>query len=528
MEHKRVKSIKFDEVNFYSKLIKDYLSGDLKEKGLVDWDYSLEQLAKNKSRNYSSETRKLVHAALINQYNGFDLSIKEKEHLEQFSKEECYSITTGHQLMLIGGPMFFYTKIMDVVNLCKEISTSDQPVVPIFWMASEDHDYEEISKVHLFGKTLSCEGDNKGPVGRIPKEYFSEFLNTVNDVLGDGEQFAEIKSIINDSFNNGSNLSQITRIFVRELFKDEGLLIIDGDDPELKGLFREAFEKELTENCSHESSKSHIEKLGVEYKIQVKPRDINLFFIEDEVRKRIVNTNSGFSTPDAIHNWTDIEIVNLIASSPERISPNVILRPVYQEVLLPNLAYIGGAGEIAYWLELKPVFKAFNVDFPLPIVRNPYFIIPEKSYTWLEEQGVEVERLFEDIDLLVNKMTKEISSDEISFDLEYSQLKSFYEALKNKGLKVNPQLEKVVFGEEKRAISALQNVEKRFLKAEKQKHEGHLNKLKVIHAKLFPNGKPMERVDSFIPLLIDKKFDFKKSLKQTGSVFNKRIYFLIK
>ena len=84
MEHKRVKSIKFDEVNFYSKLIKDYLSGDLKEKGLVDWDYSLEQLAKNKSRNYSSETRKLVHAALINQYNGFDLSIKEKEHLEQF------------------------------------------------------------------------------------------------------------------------------------------------------------------------------------------------------------------------------------------------------------------------------------------------------------------------------------------------------------------------------------------------------------------------------------------------------------
>lgn len=518
-----MKSFDFKEVDFYSSLINDYLSGELKNKGLIDWDYSIEQINKNKSRDYSSRTRKIVHEELIKQYSRFELTEKETENLNLFSLNNSFTITTGHQLMLLGGPMFFYTKIIDVIKLCNEVSTLDSPVLPVFWMASEDHDYEEISKVNLFGKVIDCPGKNEGPVGRIEAKYFDDFLEKVNQIIGEGAQFSKIKKQINKAFLKGENLSEITQIFVRELFKDDGLLIIDADKPELKLLFREVAKDEVFKNKSAKSSEGHLEELSKDYKIQVTPREINLFYIDDNFRKRIIEVENGFATSDGIFNWSREEMVFLLSECSDRISPNVILRPVYQEVLLPNLAYVGGAGEIAYWLELKPVFKAFNIDFPLPLIRTSYFILPEKNKTWLETQGIELIKLFEDIDVLINEFAKSLSGDNINFEKEFEELKKFYEALRFKGDKVSSQLEKVLIGEEKRAFSALKNVEKRFLKAEKIKFEQVLNKLRNIKDKLFPKNKPMERIDSFIPLISNPDIEFKSTLENTPSLFQKSI-----
>lgn len=526
MEPKKMKLFDYKDVNFYPNLISDYLSGELKNKGLIDWDYTINQLEKNKSREYSLETRKVVHEELTKQYSKFDLTAKEEEHLSLFSKENTFTITTGHQLMLLGGPMFFYTKIMDVIKLCKELSTVDSPLIPVFWMASEDHDYEEISKVNLFGRVVECPGENKGPVGRIDSKYFESFLNQINQLLGDSEQYAEIKSIINKAFTEGENLSQITRLFVRGLFKEDGLLIIDGDSVALKSLFKPVAEKELFEKAVFRASDAHIKLLSKDYKIQVTPRELNLFYIEDEVRQRIIETEKGFSTPEGSYSWSVDEMTSLIQNNPEKISPNVILRPVYQEVVLPNLAYVGGAGEIAYWLELKPIFDGLKIDFPTPLVRTPYFIFPEKNAIWLEDQNIELLNLFGDIDVLVNEVVKSLSGDDISFEKEFKELKSFYDALKLKGERVQPQLEKMILGEEKRALSSLQNVEKRFVKADKQKHEQVLNKLRNIKGKLFPNNKPMERVDSFIPFLVNSNIEFKKQLLEASNLFDKKIYVL--
>lgn len=522
-----MKLIDFDKVDFYPALIKDYLSGALKGKGIIDWDYSQEQLELNKLNPFSSATRKIVASVLKEQYSAFDLTAKEIEHLQLIEEDNTYTITTGHQLVLLGGPLFFYTKIIDVIKLAKDLSKTDSRVLPVFWMASEDHDYEEISKVNLFGKTISCPGENKGPVGRMSRSYFNEFLAEVNEVIGEGEQFQDIKSIINKAFKEGENLSQVTRRFVRELFKDEGLLIIDGDDPKLKGLFQEVMSKELSEGLAFNSSKNIIESLSKDYKIQVNPREINLFYIEDDCRLRIIKTNDGFSTPNNEFSWSNHEMELMVKNHPERLSPNVILRPVYQEVLLPNLAYVGGAGEIAYWLELKPVFDAFNVPFPNPLVRKANFIIPEKLLNWLADNQIEVTDLFGDIDLLVNDFTKSISDSTIDLVVEENQLKEFYKALLAKGKSINSQLEKVVLGEEKRALGALKNVEKRFLNADKQKYEQQINKLKNIYNKFFPGGAPMERVDSYIPEIASNKALFIKALEK-GSIFDKKIRILSK
>lgn len=522
-----MKLIDSNTVNFYPEIITDYLSGELKSKNIIDWDYSLEQLSINKNQEYSSKIRTVVHQSFLKQYAGFELTEKEAANIDLFSKEATHTVTTGHQLMLLGGSMFFYTKIIDVIKLAKQLSTVENPVLPIFWLASEDHDYQEISSINLFGKKISCPGANKGPVGRIPRAHFESFLQGINSIIGERDDFFRIKEIINKAFSLGENLSQITRRFVRELFKDEGLLIIDGDCKELKSLFSEIAQKELFQEITLCSSEKYLNQLKSQYKLQVKPRQINLFFIEDGTRKRLIKTEKGFSTSDHSIFWTSSEMKKLVVNSPEKISPNVLLRTVYQELLLPNLAYVGGASEIAYWLELKPVFNAFKINFPLPLVRNTYFVLSEKNTQWLDKNKISFQTLFNNIDIQVNELTKSLSSNLLSFQEDFEFLKEFYLRLKLKGLKINRQLEKVVIGEEKRANSALKNLEKRFVNAEKKNFEQELMKLKNIINKLFPSEKPMERVDSFINFISKDFSGFNNQLEVAPSLFEQKIIFII-
>ncbi|MBI34997.1 MAG: bacillithiol biosynthesis cysteine-adding enzyme BshC [Flavobacteriales bacterium] len=517
--------IKSNKVDFYPRIISDYLSGELKAKKIVNWDYSEKQLLDNKGRSYSSSNRAIVYKALKNQYSPFELTEKEKFNLALFSKETTFTITTGHQLMLLGGPLFFYTKIMDVIKLSKQISTSQNAVLPIFWMASEDHDYQEISKVNLFGKTISCPGNNAGPVGRIQSKHFKSFIKEVNQVLGDDKEFSHVKELINQAFDSGKNLSHITRVFIRELFKEEGLLIFDADSRELKTLFKDVARKEFFEQIVTNSSKDHLNKIKQDYKLQVKPREINLFYIENGIRKRFVRTKEGFSTSDQSMFWTPDEIEELIDKTPEKISPNVLLRPVYQEILFPNLAYVGGAGEVSYWLELKPVFNALKIGFPIPILRNSYFVLTEKNFDWLSSRNLFSEALFDDVNVQINALTKFLSSNPISLDQDFEFLKKFFHNLKIKGDEIDVQLKKVIEGEEKRANSALKNVEKRFLKAEKKKHQEDILKLVNIINKLFPGSKPMERVVSFIPFLAKDLNRFKHQIETSPNVLEKKIVF---
>lgn len=504
-----MKSINSKDVQFYSPLINDYINGELKKKNIISWEYSEEQLINNtKNRRFSKEDRSVLVSAIQSQYQDLDLTESELNSIDLLGKNTTFTITTGHQLSLIGGPQFFYTKILDVINLAKKLSIKHEVnFVPVFWMATEDHDYEEISSVNLFGKKINCPGENKGPVGRISSSYFNDFLKEVNSVLGDGEIYAQIKSLINSSFNTSKTLAQATRIFVRGLFADKGLVIVDGDDTQLKNRARNIFESELCNKVAFHSVSAQIEKLQG-YKIQVNPREINLFYMEDSIRQRILKNDFGYSTVDNNYNWTNSEMKELISASPDKISPNVLIRPLYQEVVLPNVAYMGGAGEIAYWLELEGMFKAFNVDFPIPIVRTSYFSASNKSICWLKELGVEFSDLFGNNDLLRNNVALKISDVEINFQEEENGLNELYAKLLEKALKIDSNLEKVILGEKKRAISALNNVEKRFVNAEKKKHEQTLNKLDNSIQKLFPNGSPMERVDSFIPLLANPNFEF--------------------
>jgi bacillithiol biosynthesis cysteine-adding enzyme BshC len=504
-----MKVINSKEVEFYPSLINDYISGELNEKGIIDWEYSEDQVLKNAiNRNFSKAQREILFDVLKEQYRNCKLTEEEEKSLSLLNSDNSYTITTGHQLNLLGGSQFFYTKILDVIRFSKKMSKDSKfDFVPVFWMATEDHDYEEISSVSLFGKKITCPGVNRGPVGRMSNSYFKDFLIEVETILGDGERFKKIKEIISTSFNESATLAEITRTFVRALFSDKGLLIIDGDHKALKQQFSKAVQQEVSHQTTFKAVNQQIALLA-NYKIQVNPREINLFYIEDNSRDRIVKTDNGYSTVANLKSWSLESFKKFTKSNAESISPNVLLRPLYQETILPNVAYMGGAGEISYWLELEPMFKEFDISFPLPIVRTSYFVVSEKQMNWLENKGVDFKDLFGNKDKLFNDLIKKIGSSEISLNFEKTELQDFYKKLLKKAKSISPDLEKVILGEEKRALGSLINVEKRFSNAEKKNHEQTISKLENIISKVFPNGSPMERVESFIPVIVREEFEF--------------------
>lgn len=522
MELKNTKLINCKSVNFYPKLIQQYIDNELKNKQIVDFDYSENELKRQlKNRSYSAEQRAVLVNALQKQYQGFDLTNAEKNNLAHLNNSNCFTITTGHQLVLLGGPLFFYSKILDVVQLAKKMSSASNHVVPIFWMASEDHDFEEIASVRIFGKKITAAGNNKGPVGRLKNSVFKEFLTEIKALLQNDDRYSVIVELISTAFESGKNLSEITRIFVRFFFKDEGVLIIDGDDENLKRLFIPAIKAELTNQTLFKATQDVLQNFNNEgFKIQVNPREINLFFIQDGLRERIVPSEKGFKTVNNTHSWSHDELLKLVDEQPQCFSPNAVLRPVYQEVILPNIAYVGGAGEIAYWLELPKAFKAFGIHFPMPIVRKSYIVVQHKLLQWLTDNAWDLSSLFKIPELLEKEFAEKIADDTVKLTNEISELTVFFDKLKVKGESIAPQMAKVVLGEQKRAISALENVEKRFLNAEKQKHDQQLNKLLNIQERVLPNQKPMERGESFLPLFVNPSLDLKKALVNYTNVFD--------
>lgn len=419
-----------------------------------------------------------------------------QENINSLSKPNTYTVTTGHQLGLLGGPMYFIYKIISTINLAKELNKThaDKSFVPIFWLASEDHDKEEINHIHLFGKKITWETNQTGAVGEFNLSDIKQFLNEVK------ESFREIPDDINSLINiyeTASNLTEATINFVNHLFENEGLVIIDGNDKELKELMIPVFKKELlerkSEKCVLETSRK-LDELG--YKTLIHPREINLFYLKDGIRERLVYEHDKFHVLDTNISFSESEIIQELETHPERFSPNVVLRPLYQETILPNIAYIGGPGEISYWLQLKSTFEQYNTPFPILIPRNFILLLPSYIQKKIEKTGISKEDLFLEKDALIKKYI--IENSEITFDEEIEGLEEVFSLAKEKVVNIDFSLEKTVIAELKKAQNAIQQIKAKAIKAEKRNNETLVNQLASIKDALFPQNTPQERHDNVL------------------------------
>ena len=363
-------------------------------------------------------------------------------------------------------------------------------------MATEDHDFEEINYFNFKGKKFRWNKESTGPVGRLTTEGLDAVFEVFTKELGTNSNAQKIKELFQKSYLEHSNLAEATRFLANELFSEYGLVILDADDAELKRVLIPFIKDELENQTSYKEVTTTIEKLK-EYPIQVTPREINLFYIENNLRERIVFENGTYKVNHTNLSFSKEEIFQLIETDPEKFSPKVILRPLYQEVLLPNLCYIGGSGEIAYWLELQSFFKAAKVSFPMLLVRNSVVLATEKQIKKADALHLSWADLFGKQKDLVNQKTKAIS--EINLDLTdlKAQLKKQFDDLYSIAKQTDNSFIGALKAQEIKQIKGIDHLEKRLLKAQKRKYADVLTRIIHLQNELFPNQSLQERQTNF-------------------------------
>ena len=329
----------------------------------------------------SRETRTTLVNSLKNQYRNTKISGKTSQNIQSLLQENTFTITTGHQLNLFTGPLYFLYKIISTINLTEQLKQEfpKENFVPIYWMASEDHDFEEIHYFNFKEKKVTWNRNDFGAVGRLFTQNLEFVFDEFSKLLGDSTNAKKLKKLFSDAYLEHKNLTDATRFLANELFGEYGLVILDGDDADLKRQFLPYVKDELFKNTSFNEVSKTIEELKKHYKIQVNPREINLFYLTDELRERIIFKDGIFKINNTDIDFTLEELEYELKLHPERFSPNVIMRPLYQEVILPNICYIGGGGELAYWLELKQYFEKVEVPFPILLLRNSALLISVKQ-----------------------------------------------------------------------------------------------------------------------------------------------------
>src|SRR5690554_3226146 len=494
-------SIPYSQTGYFSKLMIDYLSQDHRIKSLYHRFPTLENFKlqiEEKQQSFSVDKRKILVKQLLSQYQSVDFSDLTLQNIQLLKNENTFTIVTGHQLNLFTGPLYFLYKIISTINLCKELKKQypEHHFVPVYWMATEDHDFEEINFFNFNRMKFQWNKEASGPVGRLSTEGLEAVFEHFKQHLSFGNNAKKLVDLFENAYLKHDNLADATRFLANELFGKEGLVILDGDDVELKKMFIPHIKEELL----HQSAIKEVEKtysLLKNYNIQVNPREINLFYIENNLRERIIFEENQYKILNTDLAFSQQELLNLVDSNPEKFSPNVILRPLYQEVILPNLCYIGGGGELAYWLELKAIFDHHNMTFPMLLLRNSVLLSTEKQSNKADKLGITWQDLFQKKERLITAKTQELSTNTFDFAQQKQFLKEQFEALRLIAQQTDQSFIGAVEAQEKKQLKGLQNLEKRLLKAEKRLHKEQLERISTLQAELFPNGSLQERQVNF-------------------------------
>jgi bacillithiol biosynthesis cysteine-adding enzyme BshC len=451
--------------------------------GIADRE-SLKNQAIQRSASFDPAMRQTLYEALISQYAKAGSTIP--ENLEQLLDPRSVTVTTGHQLPLALGPLFTVFKILHVVQLCEAMNESEiaNTFLPVFWLASEDHDLEEVQNVHLFNKTFSWVPNETGPVGSMTTAQlntcYEEILSCFKGISAD-----ELSELFR---NDAANYAQHYHQMLSKIFSKFGVILIDGNDPTLKKAFSPMVRKELQEQFVMATvSATNAELVYAGKKVQAHVRPINLFYLSPQKRERILPDEGHFVVGE--QRWTLENMLTEVEEHPERFSPNVLMRPLYQETVLPNVCYVGGSGELNYWSQLKSTFKAVGHPFPLLKTRISGFLL---RASFSENQ----EAAFRPLAEQENSLLSQVSNRDPFFEALDLRLKALSDALLEGIQPFGKEAEKWALPQIKNIETAIDHYKSRWQKHEKQNLESELSRLRRKHVEKYPKDLPQERVTS--------------------------------
>ena len=512
--------IPFKNTGFFSQIMLDYLEKDESINDFYNNFPSIEGFQSQivqKKLSYNESTRNKLFSVLDAQYKNIKSHKKVHDNLLKLKLSNSFTITTGHQLNLFTGPLYFLYKIISTINLCEILSKQfpEENFIPVYWMATEDHDFEEINHFSFRQKKVKWSSDQKGGVGRFNTSGLDKVFSVLSDHLGMSRNAEELKKIFKEGYLKHQNLAEGTRYIVDKLFGEYGLVILNADDKVLKRELTPYVKKELFDQTSYKSVSKTSKMLEKKYKTQVNPRKINLFYLIEGTRERLIYENNLFKVNNTDLVFSEEEIIQVLENNPERFSPNVITRPLYQEVILPNLCYIGGGGELAYWLQLKNYFNKVSVPFPILLLRNSVQIISEKQEKKLFRLNISLEELFlNQNELLKNKVNIE-AEHSIDFIEQKKYLENQFKKLKLIASKTDASFIGAVNAQEKKQLKGLNNLEKRLLRAEKRKQNDLVERITTIQNEILPNQSLEERQRNFSEYYLEYGACFIEVLKKS-------------
>ncbi|MFV8224569.1 bacillithiol biosynthesis cysteine-adding enzyme BshC [Christiangramia aquimixticola] len=499
--------IPYSETNYYTKLILDYLE----EKKDLQKFYNRFPKPENfkaqieeKRQNYDHGIRKDLVEVLRKQYSDLKVTSAVSDNLDLLQSDKTFTVVTGHQLNLFTGPLYFLYKIVSTINLTVRLKKeySEYDFVPVYWMATEDHDFEEINFFNLNGKKFKWNNADvragNAAVGSLSTSGLEDVFKLFAAEIGGGANADYLKELFEHAYLKHTNLTDATRYIANELFGEQGLVILAAGTPDLKKHFRDYIKNEFAEQSSHKYSSStagEFEELG--YNVQVNPREINLFYLTDEFRERIIKQDDNFYVHGTEISCTRQELFGEVDKHPERFSPNVMMRPLYQEVILPNLCYIGGGGELAYWLELKEYFKSQKITFPMLLLRNSALLQSVKQDEKRRKLNISLSELFLKQHELINRKVRQISNINIDLSGQKEHLKEQFKNMYDLAEKTDPSFLGAVKAQEVKQLKGLDNLEKRLLRAQKRKLKDEVERIASLQNELFPNRGLQERQTNF-------------------------------
>lgn len=444
--------------------------------------------------------RNTLVATLTDQYRHLNKSSKVQSNLAGLNQSQTVGIVTAHQPILMGGPLFIAYKILSTIHLSNTMNEKDSnhTYVPIFVIGSEDHDKEEINHFYHYNQRIEWHTKQEGPVGRFKTEELSEIfvqllkMNENNDFARTFLTQAKVKS------ENASHYAEWFQWLLNEWFGDYGLIVINMDDRSLKQRFVDTMRLEIEANFSNRViTKAQKIKTKLGFKEATFLRDINLFYMPDAGGRYRIEANQGFFEFVGLdHKMSKQQILEELTENPHRFSPNVNLRPLYQESILPGVAYVGGGGEVAYWLERKEQFDEVGIPFPVIIRRDSAFWLDYTACKKIKKLGLALRDLLLTPDQWIKRKLMSENKRLIDLSEEMLKIQEIFEIILDKATSLDSTLKGSVEAEKSKAIKGLEHLQQKLLKTKKNQNESLYQQFITLHQKMFPNGAPQERHES--------------------------------
>lgn len=522
--------IAYHQTNAFSKIVLDYLNEEKNLQPFYAIPPSIEgfKQAIDKRKGFATN-RKVLVEVLKQQYALLSVHQKVQGNIELLLDNNTFTVTTAHQPNLFTGPLYFIYKILHAIKLSEQLKNNfpSYHFVPVFYIGSEDADLVELNHFTVRGKKYEWQTDQKGAVGRmIIDKKITALIDEVYHQIGVDPHGKEVVELLKRCYKEGTTIQSATMQIVNELFGKFGLVVLIADDGRLKKQMISVFEDDIFHQKPSEIVSGTCKKLEALYKVQAKPRDINLFLLQDGMRERIEKQNDQFAVHNSQISFSEAQIREELENHPERFSPNVILRGLYQETILPNIAFIGGGGELAYWLQLKDLFEYYNVPYPVLILRNSFLIVEKHQNELIQKLKLSNEDLFgSEFDILNRILERE--GKKLHLNGELDDLRSIYDQLKTAASSIDPTLQQHVEALKTRTINQLHVLEKKMFRAERKKHDAIQRQIAKLKQQLFSKNGLQERIENMTGYYARWGVEFINSVYESSPTLNQEFTLLI-